>query len=57
MIKYQEFRDSFVRTSYIQDLRYTPPKRGKAKVVFRGLRMKIIDADNSRITYMIVRGL
>lgn len=54
---YREFRDGLARPAFTQELTYEAESGGAAVVGFRGMRIKVLKADNEKITYVVERGL
>ncbi len=54
---YREFRDGIARPAFTQDLTYEAEANGAATIGFKGMRLKVIGADNQKITYVVERGI
>jgi hypothetical protein len=54
---YREYSQNLARPAFQQDLTYTLEAAGPTEVGFRGLRLEVLSADNSRIRYRVVTGL
>jgi hypothetical protein len=54
---YREYKDDMARPAFTQDLTYEY-KPGESSIIgFKGLRMRVIDANNTKITYVIDQDL
>lgn len=55
-LTYREFSlEGMARPAFTEDFSYTLDSRGQAEVGLKGLRLKVISATNSRLTYSIER--
>jgi hypothetical protein len=57
-LSYREFTDTgLARPSFTQDVAYDLDAHGQAEVGFKGLRIQVTSATNSRITYRVVKAM
>lgn len=54
---YREYSENLARPAFQQELTYTMEAEGATEVGFRGLRLEVLEADNSAIRYRVVTGL
>lgn len=54
-ISFREFKDDMVRPAFTQDIEYELNKNGDTVVGFKGLRIKVIKATNTDITYSVIQ--
>jgi len=54
-ISFREFKDDMARPAFTQDIDYELNKSGDTIVGFKGLRIKILKATNTDITYSVIQ--
>lgn len=54
-ISFREFKDDMARPAFTQDIEYQLDKDGGTLVGFKGLRIKVIKATNTDITYSVIQ--
>ncbi len=54
---YREYKDDMARPAFTQDLTYEYKPGESSLIGFKGLRMRVLDANNTKITYIIDQGL
>lgn len=54
-ISFREFKDDMARPAFTQDIEYQLDKDGGTVVGFKGLRIKVIKATNTDITYSVIQ--
>lgn len=54
-ISFREFKHDMARPSFTQDIEYQLDKDGGTLVGFKGLRIKVIKATNTDITYSVIQ--
>lgn len=54
---YREYVDDMARPAFTQDLTYEHKASVPTVVGFKGLRMRVLDANNTKVTYVIEQGL
>lgn len=52
-ISYREFKDSLARPAFTQDVLYDLESDGTGQIAFNGLRIKVLSASNSQISYVL----
>lgn len=56
-LSYREFVDDMARPAFTQELTYEHKNGQPTLVGFKGLRMKVLDANNTKVNYIIEQGL
>lgn len=54
-ISFREFKDDTARPAFTQDIEYELEKDGTSIVGFKGLRIEVLKATNTNITYKVVK--
>lgn len=52
-ISYREFSNGIARPAFTQDITYEIEKNGPTTIGFKGLRLKVLSANNQRIEYIL----
>jgi hypothetical protein len=56
-VSYREFSGDMARPAFTQDVKYTLNSSGPTEVAFRQARLRILSADNEKVTFEVLRGL
>jgi hypothetical protein len=54
-ISFREFKDDMARPAFTQDIEYELEKDGTSIIGFKGLRIEVLKATNTDITYKVVK--
>lgn len=54
-ISFREFKDDMARPAFTQDIEYELEKDGTAIIGFKGLRIQVLKATNTDVTYKVVK--
>ena len=55
-VVYREYIDNFARPAFFQEVTYNLNKEGPTELRFKGVKMRILKADNNGIQYVIKNG-